>query len=307
MPLPHIVPVSVNQGKNLPHRRGDKSGDDEVALDIEVAGSVAPGAKLAVYFAPNTTRGFIDAVAKAVYDEDLKPSIVSISWGGTEDPGGLRSAQFMDSLNETIRDAAVLGVTVCVSSGDDGAPDMDADDWDGAPHVDFPASSPFALACGGVSMLAANGRILREAVWNGGTDGGGGGGGVSGYFGLPRYQAKAKVPKAPSGRRGRGVPDVSGLADPETGHRIYFDRTYQVVGGTSAVAPLMAGLLALVNERLAKSGGKTAGFINPLLYAAQGPGGVSRGHAGRQRHLQQAWRALHGCAGLERRGRPRRG
>src|SRR6202040_1802274 len=126
-------------------------------------GAVAPGAKIVVYFAPNTTNGFIDAVKAAAHDKVRKPSVISISWGGPEDPDGSR--QFLDGLNEAIRDAGAMGVTVCVASGDNGSASM-IDRWDGKPHVEFPASSPFALACGGTKLKATNGRVSDEVVWN---------------------------------------------------------------------------------------------------------------------------------------------
>ena len=260
--MPSIVAANVDGGANKP---GHSDADGEVVLDIEVAGAVASGAKIVVYFAPNTTNGFIDAVKAAAHDKVRKPSVISISWGGPEDPAG--SQQFLDGLNEAIRDAAAMGVTVCVASGDNGSADM-GDDWDGKPHADFPASSPFALACGGTNLKSANGQIGAETVWNGGPSGGSGGGGVSVVFPLPSYQSGAKVPKSPTQFTGRGVPDVAGDADPASGYQIFLDGKKGTIGGTSAVAPLMAGLIALINEAMTKKIHKTVGFINPLIYAA---------------------------------------
>jgi kumamolisin len=265
IPMPKIAPVSVDGGANKP---GHSEADGEVVLDIEVAGAIAPGAKIVVYFAPNTTNGFIDAVKAAVHDTARKPSVISISWGGPEDQEG--SQQFVDGLNEAIRDAAAMGVTVCVASGDNGSADM-GQDWDGKPHADFPASSPFALACGGTNLKAPNGHI-NEVVWNGGPRGGAGGGGVSVMFAQPKYQAHAHVPKSPVHRSGRGVPDVAGDADPATGYQIFLNGVGTTIGGTSAVAPLMAGLIARINEATMKKFGKTVGFINPLIYASHAQG-----------------------------------
>ncbi|MDH6263939.1 S53 family peptidase [Bradyrhizobium sp. BR13661] len=265
IPMPQIAPASVDGGANKP---GHSDADGEVVLDIEVAGAIAPGAKIVVYFAPNTTNGFIDAVKAAVHDTARKPSVISISWGGPEDPAG--SQQFVDGLNEAIRDAAAMGVTVCVASGDNGSADM-AQGWDGKPHADFPASSPFALACGGTNLRASNGTIT-ETVWNGGPQDGAGGGGVSIVFPRPQYQANAHVPKSPSQSVGRGVPDVAGDADPATGYQIFLNGVMTTIGGTSAVAPLMAGLIARINEATTKKFGKTVGFINPLIYASHAHG-----------------------------------
>jgi len=262
IPAPQVVSIGVYGGKNMP---GFSDADGEVVLDIEVAGAAAPGATIAVYFAPNTTQGFIDAVKTAAHDNVRKPSIISISWGGPEDPDGQVSQQFFDGMNEAFNDAAQMGVTVLVAAGDSGSPDMDPSDWDGKPHADFPASSQLAIACGGTKLMGSGTVVKSEVVWNEGQRGGGGGG-VSNAFGLPPYQAKAQVPKNPKGKKGRGVPDISGVADPATGYQVFLDGKSAVFGGTSAVAPLMAALLARINQRLVAKSGKTAGFVNPLLY-----------------------------------------
>jgi kumamolisin len=228
-------------------------------LDIEVAGAIAYGANIAVYFAPNTDQGFIDAITDAVHDATRKPSVVSISWGGSEDSW---TAQAQTALNAALQDAATLGVTVTVASGDNGSTDGATD---GKLHVDFPASSPYALACGGTTLAGTGNKISSETVWNEtAKNEGATGGGVSGIFALPTYQASAGVPKQPvSGFVGRGVPDVSGDADPTTGYQVRVDGKNEVVGGTSAVAPLWAALIALLNQKL----GTPVGFLNPKLYA----------------------------------------
>jgi subtilase family serine protease len=259
------IVVGVDGGLNFPGP--DEDADGEVTLDIEVAGSVAPGARIAVYFAPNTTSGFINAVNFAVHDDVRKPSVVSISWGGPEDPKGEVSEQFLQGLDQAFQDAAALGVTICCASGDDGSADMGSD-WDGKPHCDFPSSSPFALACGGTKLEGSGSDIESEVVWNEGRRGGAGGGGVSNVFSQPSYQAKARVPRSPTHKRGRGVPDLSGNADPETGYEVLVAGKAFPIGGTSAVAPLLAGLVALMNERLLAKAGNPCGFINPLLYGA---------------------------------------
>ena len=261
LPTPQVTAVGVDGGANLP---GHSDSDGEVVLDIEVAGAVAPGAAVAVYFAPNTTDGFIDAVKTAAHDTVRKPSVISISWGGPEDPDGEEDSQFLDGLNEAIQEAAAMGVTVCVAAGDAGSQDM-ATGWDGKPHADFPASSPYALACGGTRLTASGGKITAETVWNDGSSGGAGGGGVSNVYPLPTWQQGVGVPKSPDGSAGRGVPDVAGNADPETGYQIVLGGQSTVIGGTSAVAPLMAAWIALLNQSL---GTKTAGLISPQIYAA---------------------------------------
>ncbi|MEP6715737.1 MAG: S53 family peptidase [Terriglobia bacterium] len=265
IPAPQVVSIGVDGGKNMP---GFSAADGEVVLDIEVAGAAAPGATIAVYFAPNTTQGFIDAIKAAAHDNIHKPSIISISWGGPEDPSGQIPQQFIDGMNEAFQEAAAMGLTVCCASGDNGSPDMDKSGWDGKPHVDFPSSSPLVLACGGTKLTGTGTTIQSEVVWNEGQRGGAGGGGVSNIIPLPVWQTASKVPKNPKGKKGRGVPDVSGDADPATGYQVILNGKGAVFGGTSAVAPLMAALLARINQRLTARFGKTAGFINPLLYGA---------------------------------------
>jgi kumamolisin len=262
---PPLVVLSTDGGANKPGP--NPNSDGEVTLDIEVAGAIAPGAKLAVYFAPNTAQGFIDAVSQAVHDTENAPSVVSISWGGSEDS---QPQQFLDGLESVLQDAAALGVTVCCAAGDFGSPDMPTNDpnnpWDGQPHVDFPASSPFALACGGTKLVGSAKGITSEQVWNEGS--GAGGGGVSNKFARPDYQASLNIPSSPKGNNGRGLPDVSANADPETGYQVFLFGHSSVVGGTSTVAPLWAGLIARINQGLVKMGRSRVGFLNPVIYEA---------------------------------------
>jgi kumamolisin len=255
---PKISAVSVDGGLNKPG--GDADG--EVMLDIEVAGAIAPGAAIAVYFAPNTDQGFHDAISKAVHDTARKPSVISISWGAPEDAW---TQQARDAMNAAMQDAAAMGVTVTAASGDDGSTDGMSD---GKQHVDFPASSPFALACGGTKLADSGTKIPSEQVWNElAKNEGSTGGGVSNFFPIPDYQKTAGVPKnVDTGFAGRGVPDICGDADPETGYVVRVDGQNQIIGGTSAVAPLWAALTALLNQQL----GKPIGFVNPKLYALPG-------------------------------------
>jgi kumamolisin len=251
-PAPKVIAVSVDKGKNSP---GNANGaDGEVMLDIEVSASVAPGARIVVYFAPNTDQGFIDAISSAVHDTTNKPSVISISWGGPESSW---TKQSMTALDAACQSAAALGITITVAAGDNGSTDGATGN-----NVDFPASSPHVLACGGTKLAGSGSTITSEVVWNEQASGEGAtGGGVSNVFALPSWQAKAKVP-APSGKAGgRGVPDVCGDADPVTGYQVRVDGQSMVIGGTSAVAPLWAGLIALNNQQ----NGKSAGFIQPQI------------------------------------------
>jgi kumamolisin len=256
LPVPTVKVVSVNGARNQPTNAN--SADGEVLLDIEVAAAVAPKAHLVVYFAPNTSQGFLNAVTTAVHDKVNKPSIISISWGG---PESTWTSQSMDQFDQAFQEAALLGVTVCCAAGDNGSADGVAD---GQPHADFPASSPYALACGG-TKLTANGQVISsEVVWNEGPNSATGGG-LSAHFPVPDYQRHLHFPTPPAGAKpGRGLPDVAGDADPNTGYQVRVDGQNMVIGGTSAVAPLWAGLLALLNQKLPKP----VGFFNPLLYGS---------------------------------------
>jgi kumamolisin len=256
---PKVTAVAVDGGRNAPTH--DANGPDgEVMLDIEVAGAIAPAAQIAVYFAPNTDQGFLDAVTQAIHDAKLKPSVVSISWGGPE-AGWTRSAA--TAMDQAFRDAAALGVTICCASGDGGSTDGSTD---GSNQADFPASSPNVLGCGGTHLTAASGGtvIASETVWNN-AQGGAGGGGISALFPVPAYQQGLDLPASANAGAGpgRGVPDVSGNADPQSGYQMMVDGQSMVIGGTSAVAPLWAGLIARLNSTL----GQPVGFLNPQLYA----------------------------------------
>ena len=246
--VPTVKSISVNQASNRPTTA--QSADGEVMLDIEVAGSVAPGVSLAVYFAPNTARGFQDALSTAIHDQLNRPSVLSLSWGSAEVNW---TAQSMENFDQVAQEAALLGITITVAAGDNGSSDGVND---GKNHVDFPASCPHVLAAGGTHLVAANGTIENETVWNDGAQGGATGGGYSAVFARPSYQASVAK------QTGRGLPDVAGNADPETGYNILVDGQQLVVGGTSAVAPLWAGLVVLLSQKL----NRRLGFVNPTLY-----------------------------------------
>ncbi|MEO6880358.1 MAG: S53 family peptidase, partial [Mycobacteriaceae bacterium] len=268
---PQVTAVGVDGATNVPG--GDPSGaDGEVLLDVEVVGALAPGAALLVYFAPNTDAGFLDAVSEAAHANPA-PVAISISWGQSEDAW---TAQARNALDAAMADACALGVTVTVAAGDDGSTDRATD---ARSHVDFPAASPHALACGGTRLDAdpRTGAVRSETVWDEGAGKGATGGGVSDAFALPTWQQRIGVPAAAAVRAspgsGRGVPDVAAVADPATGYQVRVDGKDLVIGGTSAVAPLWAALLA----RLAQATGRTFGLIQPVLYGTVGPGEVAPG------------------------------
>jgi kumamolisin len=287
VPAPTVVAVSVDQAQNDPST--PDSADGEVMLDIEVAGAVAPAARQTIYFAPNTDRGFIHAVTTAIHDSSHRPSVISISWGAAE---SFWTAQAREALDSEFQAAGLLGITICVASGDDGSSDRGGDD---RAHVDYPASSPWVLGCGGTRIEVNDSTITSEVAWNDGA-GSATGGGVSELYPLPDWQAAANVPPSANDAqtRGRGVPDVAGNASPATGYWVRVDGVEARFGGTSAVAPLCAGLVALLNQHL----GDEVGFLNPRLYTqpdafrdiTRGDNGAYSAHSG--------WDA---CTGL---GRP---
>jgi kumamolisin len=327
LPVPEIVDV----GNNMPE--SDVMSNMEVTLDISVAGAVAPGARIVVYFANGLTgRDLYDITARAIHDVDNAPSVLSFSWGNPETEGW--GTGDIDKLNELFREAAHLGVTICTSSGDSGSCVPNGSTSFSAPSItDFPASSPYVLACGGTTLRLDQGRIKSEVVWNclaqlldvviGANPGqmesmlghgGASGGGVSSLHSLPPYQQQADVPVSvrtqwnngvlgsPQFFHGRGVPDVAGNADLDSGYRMMFDGIWVVGGGTSAVAPLWAGLLARLNQGLKRR----VGFVNPLFYHFQlveqsnvlHP--ITRGNnGGFDAHPDKLWNA---CTGL---GTPR--
>jgi kumamolisin len=222
-------------------------------LDIEVAGAIAPKSQILVYFSTNDEQGFLAAIKAAVLDPPNPPSVLSISWGGPE-PGW--SQQTLQAVDRAFQDAGTLGVPVVVAAGDEGSTD-----GTGGLAVDFPASSPNAIACGG-TFLQVNGGAVTESVWNDST--GSTGGGVSTFFSIPAYQANANVPAGPGGFQGRGTPDVAGNAASQSAYKVRVDGINTNEWGTSAVAPLWAGLIALCTQAL----GKPIADLHSFIYQA---------------------------------------
>jgi kumamolisin len=250
---PNVIAVPVDNGSNTP----GGAADGEVLLDIEVSGSIAPGATIVVYFADSSDRGFVDAISQAVHDTEHAPSVMSISWGGPEDQW---TPQARQSFEAALSDAAKLGVTVLCAAGDHGAGDAANDTH---AHVDYPASSPHIVACGGTTLTVGADLTVTETAWNDGN-GWATGGGISAEFGVPAWQNVTMPPSVNGSGPGRGVPDVAGNADIASGYLVLVDGQWGPVGGTSAVAPLYAGLVACMNQ----ARGKPVGELSPLLYKA---------------------------------------
>ncbi|MFZ0746576.1 MAG: S8 family serine peptidase [Terracidiphilus sp.] len=267
IPKPQISLVPVDGAVNDP----EGPGASQVTLDIEVAGACAPGARLVVYLAPNTTNGFINAITTATNDKENRPTILSIAWGASEDSWDKRG---LAALNRAFQDAALSGITVLCAAGDGGVTDGHQD---AQPHVDFPASSPWVLACGGTRLLRSGETIASETVWNDG-DGVATGGGVSETFVKPDWQSWVSAPVSPAGAPGRAIPDVAAHASTTPGYSIIHRGNKVIAGGTSATTPLWAGLIARINQGLDRNDGvdRNLGYFNPVLYQKFGPMGVFR-------------------------------
>ena len=253
-PTPQITDVSVDGTQNSPNQSVGSSSDPdyEVALDIQVAGAsfyaaTARAATIRVYW----SRDIASAVQMAAQDGC---DVCSISWGADEAVWGTTAAQQMEqaAINATAAGMIVFGAAGDNDSGDGGSTPA---------NVDVPASCPHVIGCGGTYKTSS-----EEIVWNdnpGKSDGEGTGGGYSTIFPPQSWQIGA--PPAPTGTSagtGRMVPDVAGDADPNTGYDVFVHGGGTVVGGTSAVAPLYAGLFAAFGSKL--------GFVTPTLW--QNPG-----------------------------------
>jgi kumamolisin len=301
---PSIKDVVVQGPGNTPGpdsqasaRKGDSTG--EVMLDMCVVGSVAPGASIFMYFTEFTSQGWVDAVHQAITDTN-QISVVSISYGNPEDdPQGAWTLMSVNLVNQAFEAAAARGVTICCASGDDGSRDQAAN----GSHADFPASSPNVLGVGGTSLVSTGGTppsIASEVVWNDlllANPEGAGGGGISSIFTKPAYQNSVTVPPSanPPHKIGRGVPDVSAVADPETGVVVMRidGKNLEPIGGTSAAAPLWASLIARLNQGL----NARCGFLNPVLYGKFSTG-VLRDITSGNNGAYQAGPGWDACTGL---------
>lgn len=253
-PSPQITDVLVDGTQNSPNQNVGSPNDPdyEVALDIEVAG--------AAYFAatgkPATIRVYWSQdIASAVQNATADGcDVCSISWGADEANWGAAAAQQMEAAATA---ATGAGMVVFAASGDN-----DSGDGGSTPaNVDVPSSCPHVVGCGGTNKTAT-----EETVWNdnpGQTNGQGTGGGYSTIFPVQAFQIGAPAPPADTtAGTGRMVPDVCADADPNTGYNIVVHGSPAVLGGTSAVAPLYAGLFASFGTKL--------GFVTPTLWQNQG-------------------------------------
>ena len=261
--VPTVKPVSVD-GTSTSAQDG---AEGEVMLDIEVVAGVCPKATIVVYFAAFTEQGWISILDAATQDKTNNPGVISASWGYAED-NYIWTEQAMTQINKTMQDAAMLGVTICVAAGDDGSSDAVSD---GNAHVDFPSSSPYALAVGGTTIPSKS-SSAKDTVWFEGDglrsdNGGSTGGGVSTMFARPAWQSKISINSVNSGSiEGRVVPDIAANADwIKSPYLLVVDGSSQGNGGTSAATPLWASLITLINAERGSAG--RVGYLSPLLYA----------------------------------------
>jgi kumamolisin len=257
LPRPRITHIAVDGAESAPPPGPATRFDLEMTLDLQISGALVPGAEILNYVTRNTGQGILLGLRAAVHASP-PPTAISLSWGS---PEITYSGQLALAMHALFEDAAALGITVCAASGDSGSASGMAD---GGPHVNYPASDPYVLACGGTTLIAdpATGTIHAETTWNTGAASATGGG-VSGVFDLPEWQATADVPtRSGSEETGRGVPDVAANADNNTGYRVLLGGNPICVGGTSAATPLWAALVC----RLAQSLGRPLGLLQPLVY-----------------------------------------
>lgn len=260
---PHLTDIGVNGASNSP----GGPADIEVALDIQVAGSVAQGAHINVYFTTWDENGWVLAIKRAVHPKpgERRPSVLSISWAWSEfdTAGHLTWTQaVMDAVSTTFREAAMFGITVFAASGDYGS---SAGIIDGHAHVAFPESDPWVTSVGGTTIGNVAGSAFTEVTWvtGPGPEFGTTGGGISDAFHLPFWQHHHDVPLSvnPGHRKGRGVPDVAGYA---SGYSIiYSGFAIADVQGTSEASPLYAGLIAVINSHF----DHPVGYLNPTFYS----------------------------------------
>ena len=284
---PTIIEVPVGTSNN-------GTPDRETTQDICIAGTVAQGAEIAVYFTTYDQKGWVDAITRIAHPKPGDPScsVVSISFYVTngDDSAELLaegiSLAWLKAVTAAFQDAALQHITVCVASGDGGS---DSRVGDRNAHVQYPASDPWVLSCGGTALVRTPNGTFNEYVWNDGFTATGGG--VSEFFDLPVYQKNASVPPSVNdeARVGRGVPDVSGNASGASGYAMYADGTEFIGYGTSAVAPLYAALIAILNGVL----GSRIGFLTRRCMPQKAaPAGPSKAHLDRPTTASRSPRAI---------------
>jgi kumamolisin len=253
MPTPPVAEISVRGAVNS-YTGDPNSADMEVALDMQnVAGATGGKVGLLMIWAPNDQEGIADAMTAAA--QDNRAGAFSWSWG--QDEAGWGGAQGMASTEAAAQACVAKGISVFAASGDDGSTDQGVGN-----NVDYPAASPFVFGCGGTSLLGST-----ETAWSYG------GGGVSAVFSRPTWQV---IPTVVDPTNHRCVPDFACDADPNSGYPIFIGGRSYVIGGTSAVAPMMAAGKALCDAVV----GKRLAITPALLYVLKDLTDITSGNNG---------------------------
>jgi kumamolisin len=279
-PVPkNIRTVSVGKARIFPFRKflnipdpemrkHELENSFEVMMDVEIIAGLCPKANILVYFAKDDQRGWIDLLNKVIH-LNRAPVALSISWGRNENDK-YWSKNAKRAINDLLNVARLLGITVCVASGDYGSIGSRYVPQSQLARVLFPASSPHVLAVGG-TMLKLPGKEVtwRQDPVDGEFLGGATGGGVSQYFPRPAWQNVKVDSVNPSLYDGRVVPDVAALAGSPYYNLIIAGVPWSD-GQTSAAAPVWAALVARINASLPLD--KQQRFLTPLLYKKLGNG-----------------------------------
>ncbi|HEU5342733.1 MAG TPA: S53 family peptidase [Ktedonobacterales bacterium] len=245
----------------------DNGGVGEADLDLEDVSALAPNTTLDVWTGPNSGQGILDTY-NSIVTNDLDASVTT-SWGICEPLSG---SSFLNALDQIYAQGATQGQTIAAAAGDYGSDDCrhSTGTVSSSPNVDSPASDPYVLGAGGTTLTLSGSSYGSETVWNHG--GFGTGGGLSSNFAEPSWQVGAGVANAYSTGE-REVPDVAADADPNTGYSVYCTSVpgcngygWTEFGGTSAAAPLWAGVIADINSYLSASAHAPLGWANSTIF-----------------------------------------
>ncbi|KAJ9442870.1 Tripeptidyl-peptidase SED3 [Diplonema papillatum] len=270
---------------------GKNSAPDgiESMLDTEYIMSIGNRTETWVYSYPNSDFcADLGAFGSNVTSESTFPYSISVSYGSQLID--YCDSAIMTRLAADVEKMGGMGITVMISSGDDGSGGFDNN---GKLSPSFPASIPHCVAVGGTWFV--NGQNGEEQA----TTQFGSGGGFSYDFpvqdyqkdGVAEYLKTVALPNATYAKTGRGTPDVSALAEQFT---VIVGNTTQLVAGTSCSSPSFAGIVTLLNSVCLAASGKTLGFMNPLMY--QNPAmftDVTKGTNAIQGNLE-GWAAIKG-------------